>query len=198
MSLKSPTTQTVASAIAYHRELRGVTRDEFSYLLSVHCHELTPDKITLMERGERDVTVDDLIALSFVLDVTPNDLLCFVPMPPSGTDGGPIATGLPDDLAPAELADWLSGRLRLDDASRAQWWQEQEARLEILSAHLEDQLGAAIDELHDLGELEDQETDARSAERLHTRIRTGELAVHETGRELDVIGMRLDELRGPA
>lgn len=193
----APTKLAVAAAITHYRELRDLTCAELAYLLSLKGHELGLEAVLQIERAERAATVDDLVALAAVLDVTPNDLLGYVPMPPDAPDGGPIATGLPDDLAPAELGDWLGGQLSLDDASRAAWWEKQEARLEILAAHLEDQLAAAVEELRDLGELALQEADARPVQQLHARISTGELAVHDTGRELDVVGMRLDELRGP-
>lgn len=193
-----PTTLAVAGAIAHFRKLRDLTCAELAYLLSLNGHELGLDAVLQIERGKRAATVDDLVALAYVLDVTPNDLLGHVPMPPDAPDGGPIATGPPDDLAPGELQEWLGGRLALDEVSRAAWWAHQEAKLEILSVHLEDQLEAAVEELRDLGELALQEADARPVRQLHARIRGGELAVHETERELDVIGMRLDELRGPA
>lgn len=197
MSTTLPTTLAVAGAIAHFRELRDLTCAELGYLLSLRSHELTLEEIFRIERGEQSVTVDDLVALAHVLDVTPNDLLGHVPMPPSGTDGGPIGTGLPEDLAPEELADWLSGRLQLDDASRAIWWERREADAAIYLAHCEDQLEAAVDELRDLGELALQEADARPVQRLHVLIREGELAVYETGQMLDVMAMRLDQLRGP-
>lgn len=192
-----PTTLAVAAAITHFREVRDLTSAELAYLISLRGHQLSLDDILCMEKGERAVTVDDLVVLAHVLDVTPNALIGFVPMPPDAPDGGPIATGLPDDLAPGELEDWLDGHLGLDDASRAAWWQAQERRLEILSLHLEDQLAAAVEELRDLDDEAQQDADDSSAQRLYARIQEGELAVHDTGRTLDVIGMRLDELRGP-
>lgn len=195
--LPQPTSTAVAGAVAFFREQRELTCAELAYLLSRKGHELGLEAVLQMEQGEHAITVDDLVALAYVLDVTPNDLLGHVPIPPHAPAGGPIATGLPDDLAPGELGEWLGGQLALDDASRAAWWAEQEEKLEIQRIHFDDQLAAAIVELRELGELAEREVDAKPVQQLHARIRAGELAVHETGRELDVVGMRLDELRGP-
>lgn len=75
MSTPQPTTVAVAGAIAHFREQRDLTCAELAYLLSLTGHDLGLEAVLQMERGERAVTVDDLVALAYVLDVTPNDLL---------------------------------------------------------------------------------------------------------------------------
>lgn len=192
-----PTTMAVADAVSYYRELRCLTRDELAYLLSLNGHDLQSDQIARVERSERAVSVDDLVALAYALEVTPAALLSHPPADLEGIEGEPIATGLPADLSPGELADWLEGRTGLDDDSRARWWDEQATRLEILSIHLEDQLAAAFEELREIDRGTEQGIDSTAVEELMSRVRTGELLVYETSQERDVVAMRLDALRGP-
>ncbi|MBY6383641.1 hypothetical protein HG717_06900 [Rhodococcus erythropolis] len=48
----------VASAIVHHRELRQLTRDELSYVLSDLGHELDVDDLRAIEQGASIITVE--------------------------------------------------------------------------------------------------------------------------------------------
>ena len=196
MRQTSPTTLAVADAIACSRRTRDLTQDELAYLVSLHGFEISPDAIGDIEGAQRPTTVDELFAIAHVLDVSPALLLSHVPADSERPEGAPIATGLPPDLVPAELSEWVVGHILLDDESRLRWWQDQKVRLDILTTHLEEQLEGARAELRDLGELAAQEADSAPIERLIARIRDAELAVHDIERAHVAVDMRLDELLG--
>ncbi|MDT0270847.1 helix-turn-helix domain-containing protein [Streptomyces sp. DSM 44915] len=70
-----PTALTVARNLKRVREARGLTTYALSGALRKAERPITPSAVAKIERGERQVTVDDLAALAFVLDVSPASLL---------------------------------------------------------------------------------------------------------------------------
>ncbi|WP_265446017.1 hypothetical protein [Flexivirga meconopsidis] len=84
----------------------------------------------------------------------------------------------------------------LDYASRQRWAQDRVQRLEIRSPRVEDQLQAAYEELRDLGELADQETDAMPVIRLHDCIQTGDYDLSQVNVALAYAEQRLGWLQG--
>src|SRR5690606_41674170 len=86
----------------------------------------------------------------------------------------PLATGLPGDVQQPELRAWLEGRTALDHRSRLQYAIDRYRAQSIRYVHLEDQLGAAHEEMQALGDLALQETDAPQVIVLDGRIHEGE------------------------
>lgn len=169
-----PTTLAVADAVTHYRQLRELTLDELSFVLAQdHGHGLTTEELRRIEDAERPATVDDLVALAAALGTTPSVLLSHIPLD-LPDPSAPLATGLPGDVQQPELRAWLEGRTALDHRSRLQYAIDRRSAQSIRYAHLEDQLGAAHEEMQALGELALQEADAPQVTALEDRIREGE------------------------
>lgn len=70
-----PIGQTVAKNLVRFRKYRGLTTRQLSGALERAGRPIPSSGITRMEKGERHVTVDELVALAYVLDVSPPLLL---------------------------------------------------------------------------------------------------------------------------
>ncbi|WP_030718885.1 hypothetical protein [Streptomyces sp. NRRL S-237] len=145
-------------------------------------------------RQLREVTVDDLVAIAYVLDTTPAVLLSHIPVDMPEPEG-PFATGLPSDVDPTELRAWIEGKTRLDRESRVRGWEERAGRLKVRSAHHEEQLQGAYAELRELGDLAVQEADAPLVQRLQWRIQDGDHALNQAEVAPALTEHRLDNLR---
>ncbi|MCY0954292.1 hypothetical protein [Streptomyces sp. H27-S2] len=60
----------MSDAITHYRQLRELTIDELAYVLLMLDHPISADALAEMERCARPVTVDDLVAIAYVLDTT--------------------------------------------------------------------------------------------------------------------------------
>lgn len=189
------TTRAVADAIAHYRELRQLTRDELSYVLSTRHHEIDTEDLRGIEQGLTIITVDDLMAIAAALDVTPVDLLAHMPAGPPEPEA-PLGTGLPNDVSQPELRAWVSGRTGMDDASRAFWCEDQVDRLRILSTHLEEQLAGGQTELAERKSALMQDGRVSDVLALRRRIETTRYALADTDIALAHAEQRLGELRG--
>jgi transcriptional regulator with XRE-family HTH domain len=70
-------------------------------------HPWTQATVSQVERGQRNLTVDELVGLSIVLDLTLNELLDPVPV-----GGGPppaLDVGLPVEIPPDMVRHWSAG-----------------------------------------------------------------------------------------
>ena len=105
-----PTAATVAANILRARKARGMSIYALSDRLKAVGRLVSPSAVGKTERGERQVSVDELMALSVVLGVSPSALL--LPLTDDPSDGVDItgAGAVPAD----EAWDWLDGRRRLD------------------------------------------------------------------------------------
>ncbi|MGI5274883.1 helix-turn-helix domain-containing protein [Nonomuraea sp. CA-218870] len=65
----------VAANLRRLRGVRGLSTSQLSKLLSDHGRPIQQSGITRMEKGDRKIDVDDLVALAVVLGVNPNALL---------------------------------------------------------------------------------------------------------------------------
>lgn len=70
-----PTGKTVAENLARLRKLRGYTTRQLSGLLERNGRAIPASGITRMEKAERQVTADELVALAAALGVNPSALL---------------------------------------------------------------------------------------------------------------------------
>ncbi|MFF3127981.1 DNA-binding protein [Streptomyces sp. NPDC057908] len=192
-----PTSLAVSDAITHYRQLRELTCDELACVLLMHGHPIPADAVAEMERCERPVTVDELVAIAYALSTTPAVLLAHIPIDMPEPEG-PLGTGLPSDVDQAELRAWIEGKTALDRESRVRWWEERAGRLRVRSAHHEEQLQGAYAELHELGELALQEADAPPVQRLQWRIKDGEHALNQSEVALALTEHQLDNLREDA
>ncbi|MFJ5725775.1 DNA-binding protein [Streptomyces sp. NPDC093149] len=184
----------MSDAITHYRQLRELTIDELAYVLLMLDHPISADALAEMERCACPVTVDDLVAIAYVLDTTPAVLLSHIPIDVPEPEG-PLATGLPSDVDQTELRAWLEGKTTLDRQSRLSWWKERVARLRVRAAHHEEQLQGAYAELCELGDPADQEADAPPMQRLQWRIQVVEHALNQSEVALALTEHRLDNLR---
>ncbi|MFP3397658.1 hypothetical protein SB749_15110 [Brevibacterium sp. SIMBA_078] len=189
-----PTSRAFADAVHHYRQLRDLSLDELAYVLSQLGHGLTTEDLRRIEHGERAATVDDLVAIAAALGARPEILLSYNPndMPVPDT---PLATGLPADVEQPELRAWLEGKTTLDHHARMRWAIDPVSRLQIRNKHFEDQLRAAREDLHELGELAGREADAPQVIDLHNRIREGEHDLTQAELGLALAERRLERLR---
>jgi transcriptional regulator with XRE-family HTH domain len=104
-----PTAATVAANVRRIRdEVRGWSTYELAGQLAKAGRPIAPSAVSKIERGERQVTVDDLLALAYVLRVTPNALLL-----PS-TAEGEIELTAAGTYAAGDVWDWAEGTRPLD------------------------------------------------------------------------------------
>ncbi|SMX99700.1 hypothetical protein BLIN101_03397 [Brevibacterium linens] len=192
-----PTSRAFADAVHHYRQLRDLSLDELAYVLAQLGHGLTTEDLRRIEHGEQAATVDDLIAIAAALGARPAILLSHIPIDMPVPDTA-LATGLPADLEQPELRAWLEGKTTLDHRARLRWAVDQVSRLQIRSGHFEDQLRAAREELHELGELADREADAPQVVDLHDRIREGEHELTQAELGLALAERRLEDLRSRA
>ncbi|WP_219152411.1 hypothetical protein [Amycolatopsis sp. TNS106] len=174
--------------------MRELSRDELSYVVAKHGHRLSAEDIRQLETRERNATVDDLMALAYALDTNPVALLTHIPIDMPAVTGG-LASGLPADLDQAELRAWAVGAARLDVESRVRWSADKVSSLRVLSAHVDEQLQAAYDQLRDLGELAVQEADAPQVQVLQARIRNGEYELSQADLALALAEQQYEGLR---
>ena len=122
MTTKEKTTGLrLARNVKQLREARGLTVRRLSEMLGELGRPILPSGLVRIEKGERGVDSDDLMALSLALGVTPNRLL--------------LADGVPDEsvaLTPTQEASAVS----------AWWWATGEQRLPGPFAVSDQQFGA--------------------------------------------------------
>jgi transcriptional regulator with XRE-family HTH domain len=99
---------TVAEKVRAYRLLRRLKQDDVADgMRKLRHHTWTRQTVSDVERVKRHLTVDELVGLSFVLDVTLNELLDPVPV-----DGGPppaLDVGLPWPIPPDIVRRWSAG-----------------------------------------------------------------------------------------
>ncbi|MFD0721312.1 helix-turn-helix transcriptional regulator [Streptomyces globosus] len=108
-----PTGRTVAENLARLRKVRGLTTRQLSGMLERNGRPIPASGITRMEKAERQVTVDELVALAVALGVSPVALL----LPPSAR-GARDAEGRPTQAVTALTG---AGEVAVADAWRWAW-----------------------------------------------------------------------------
>lgn len=112
-----PTAHTVAANILTLRTLRGMSQADLSAALAERGHDVPPIGIRRMEKGQRAVTVDDLMVLCLALDVTPAALL--VPLPGrDGWEGMTEVTGHDGEVSPESVWNWATQRTAVAPAMK--------------------------------------------------------------------------------
>ncbi|WP_314301426.1 helix-turn-helix transcriptional regulator [Kocuria palustris] len=190
-----PTALAVGDAVAHYRQSQQISRDELAGSLEHHGHPISPARLRLIEHGRLTVTVDDLVALAYVLSVSPAVLLGHLPLQTPGPEQ-PLGTGLPDDLGYAEYQQWLRDQISLDPASRRDWYQDKRLQMRLRFEHLKDQLDAARDELDDLDHVHEQELDTARVSYLQGLVRQLEETLNDTDQSLRVTEHQIEILAG--
>lgn len=101
-----PTGRTVAKNLERLRRVRGLTTRQLSAELEEAGRPIPASGITRMEKGDRQVSVDDLTALAAVLRVSPSALLLPLDDAPTSTLDVTGAGAIGADVA----WDWMDGR----------------------------------------------------------------------------------------
>lgn len=100
--------------IAAHRKALGLTLREVSERLATAGRPLSHTSVSDIENGSRRVDVDDLVAISYVLQVNPHALLFPRVGIKNGKPDGSHVTGL-GDIESESLWEWADGALPLYD-----------------------------------------------------------------------------------
>ncbi|MFE9432339.1 helix-turn-helix domain-containing protein [Streptomyces sp. NPDC006640] len=107
---QGPTAATVAANIRRIRNARGMSTYELSRRLAkIEC-PLAPSALAKVERGERQVGVDELMTLAVTLGVSPSALL----LPPTDDPGTKVSVTGAGAVPADEAWDWVDGRRSLD------------------------------------------------------------------------------------
>ncbi|MFE3522223.1 helix-turn-helix domain-containing protein [Streptomyces sp. NPDC059161] len=102
------TGKTVAANVRRLRAQLGLTTQQLAERLTPLGRPIIANAITKIEQGRRRVDVDDLMALSIALGVTPNTLLL-----PHEVGGEHQPTAMPEPVPQASLWYWADGTLPL-------------------------------------------------------------------------------------
>lgn len=105
-----PTAATVAANVHRLRRARGLSVDALSARLREMGRLITRDAVAKVGRGERQVSVDDLMAFSVALGVSPSALLLPLTDDPNAT----VEITGRGTVAADDAWDWMDGRRRLD------------------------------------------------------------------------------------
>ncbi|MDJ0315073.1 helix-turn-helix transcriptional regulator [Arthrobacter sp. H35-D1] len=98
---EGPSARTARENLKRIREEKDITWTVLSNMLAKEGRKIPPISIRRAEEGERRLDVDDLMALAFVLDVSPNELL----LPAKDFSGVVEVTG-PGERSNAEVWAW--------------------------------------------------------------------------------------------
>lgn len=204
-----PTAERVAQNIRRIRRVRNLDQKEVSALLKAIGRPMLPTVLSKIERGERRIDVDDLVAIALVLNVSPVALL----LPPESgdrriklTDGHEVpsrtawqwAEGQRTamDYEPGPIATTGPGgdpAIALEKLEREQEFERQQTEYLALTRPLERQRGAAHQAVR-LGRnladvIEDIVAPEAGADRnvLEVRVRMAKRRYAQLGLELDEI-----------
>lgn len=118
-----PTGRVVAANISRFRDLRGLRLAGLSERMTGVGRPLSLTVLSAIENGSRRVDVDDLVAISAALEVSPAAML-MEPVPdPYGAAGATVSPRGDSEAGP--LWDWLTARAPLDrewDEVAAEMW----------------------------------------------------------------------------
>lgn len=93
--------EVVGQTLKLLREQNGLTQQQVATALGEHGSRLDPTAVGRIEKGTRDVRVDELLALAAALEVSPSRLV-------APTFGNVLRFG-PHRLTATQVVAWLSG-----------------------------------------------------------------------------------------
>ncbi|MER5468046.1 helix-turn-helix transcriptional regulator [Streptomyces sp. NPDC002685] len=100
-----PTGKTVAENLIRLRKVRGLSTRQLATALEERGRSLSPSGVTRMEKAERHVTADELVALAAIFRVNPSALL--LPLK-DGPEESIEITGV-GSVAAGDAWDWVDG-----------------------------------------------------------------------------------------
>ncbi|MFJ7341450.1 helix-turn-helix domain-containing protein [Streptomyces sp. NPDC101110] len=135
-----PTGMTVADNLARLRKVRGYSTRQLAAEMERKGRPVSPSGITRMEKGDRVVTADDLVAFAAIFGVSPVSLL--LPLTPTAETSVEITGGGTVDALRAW--EWGIGRLPLRTTPEHERTQLAEHRLYGMPQWLQDHVGYAV------------------------------------------------------
>lgn len=136
----------VADAIRTYRQNQNLTYAELEQRLTDSGHRIPALGLRRIESQARRVDVDDLMALSAALNVSPMRLLLHTPSELSGIPHQ-VATGLSEDVPWNEAAAWVRDETGLTLRERIDFWRRQVKTLERLVDEGEDRVRSLREQL---------------------------------------------------
>jgi transcriptional regulator with XRE-family HTH domain len=98
---------TVAEKVRAYRLLRRLKQGDVAEEMRKLRHPWTQATVSQVERGQRNLTVDELLGLSILFDVSLNELLD--PVPVGGGPAPALDVGLPVPIPPDIVPHWSAG-----------------------------------------------------------------------------------------
>lgn len=179
------TSAAVGEAVLLQRQIAGLNHDELCFVLESNAVPMTPARLREIESSQSIITVDELMAFSYALNIAPAALLGHTFMAELDL---PVASGLPENVGAGELREFIAGNTLMDPCSRREFQRETITRLELRAAHLEEHIDAARAHLseysHDLVAM-------AGADRF---IRIHQMEAHEIALGLQIATELLEEL----
>lgn len=127
--IAGPTAERVAENVERVRKARQLHQKDLSALLKSVGRPMLPTVISKIERGERRVDVDDLVALALALNVSPLTLLL-----PADWSSAPVQLTGEVEVASQVAWTWAQGEAPAqeippsdDEARHAAYWRDWEA-----------------------------------------------------------------------
>jgi transcriptional regulator with XRE-family HTH domain len=97
----------VAEKVRAWRLLRHLQQADVAEKMRELRHPWTQATVSQVERGQRNLTIDELVGLSIVFDVSLNELLD--PVPVGGGPAPALDVGLPVPIPPNIVPHWSAG-----------------------------------------------------------------------------------------
>jgi transcriptional regulator with XRE-family HTH domain len=98
---------TVAEKVRAYRLLRRQKQDDVAEEMRKLRHPWTQATVSQIERGQRNLTVDELVGLSIVFELSLNELLD--PVPVGGGSPPALDIGFPVAIPPELVRRWSAG-----------------------------------------------------------------------------------------
>ncbi|MDJ0345951.1 helix-turn-helix domain-containing protein [Streptomyces sp. H10-C2] len=112
-----PTSKAVGANVRNLREKRGLSTYDVAGRLKRVGRPIAPSAVAKIERSERRVDIDDLVALAVVLDVSPNALLL-----PAVADESRVGITSEVSTSSSRAWQWATGERPLDTSAEAKEW----------------------------------------------------------------------------
>lgn len=123
---KGPTSRVTARNVRRVRNARQLDLKGLSEALDQVGWPMSVAALSRLENGERRVDVDDVIALSVALNVSPLAIL----LPEDGEEHSEIGTGMPDRVRLDEVWAWGRGETNLLNEALESYWASQALKID--------------------------------------------------------------------
>lgn len=138
----SHTGQAVADAVRSHRQRLGLSYASLEQRLDEIGYRIPLLGLRRIEAGARRVDVDDLMALSVALEVSPIELLAHWQEHVNHPDTEQMTTALPANFGYGETRAWIRGDLRLTPKDRLRFARREAQVLDLNRRQNQEELEA--------------------------------------------------------